>query len=288
MTGYGRGESADGAVGLTVEIKTVNHRYSDITIKQPRMFLPLEDRMKRLIGTYLERGKVDVFVCLRPGAEAARPPRIERGRALAYDAALRDLAAELGVAYTPDPYRLLTLPDVIVPDAAEPDAETLWPVLEQALRRALEELSAMREREGAHIGADLAQKMEEVAALAEQVRLRSPLVLKDYRERLQARVAEFLAQTPLDPERMAQELAYMAEKCCIDEELVRLASHIGQFRSILAQAGSIGRRLDFLLQEMNREVNTIGSKANDLEISRLVVELKSALEKVREQVQNIE
>ncbi len=288
MTGYGRGESDNGMLKIVVEVKAVNHRYSEITIKQPRMFLALEDKMKKVIGEYIERGKVDVFVRTQELADAEKPVQIDQQRALAYHSAMQQLADAVGAAYTADPYRLLTLPDVILKEENEPDVKALWPLMEQALRQAMEHHVAMREQEGAHIGDNLREKVAGLQQLAAQVSDRSPLILVDYKERLEARIAELLDNAAVDPERLAQEVAYFAEKSCIDEELVRLQSHFEQFYQIADQTGSIGRKLDFLIQEMNRETNTIGSKANDLETGRLVVEMKSELEKVREQVQNIE
>lgn len=288
MTGYGRGEGDNGALKIVVEVKAVNHRYSEVTIKQPRLFLALEDKMKKVIGEYIERGKVDVFVRTQELADAEKPVQIDTKRALAYHETMAQLADRLGVSYAADPYRLLTLPEVIIKEDDEPDVKALWPLMEQVLRQAMEQHVAMREQEGAHIGDNLREKVAGLQQLAAQVAERSPFILVDYKEKLEGRIAELLDNAAVDAERLAQEVAYFAEKSCIDEELVRLQSHFEQFYQIAEQKGSIGRKLDFLIQEMNRETNTIGSKANDLETGRLVVEMKSELEKVREQVQNIE
>ena len=288
MTGFGRGESDNGALKIVVEVKAVNHRYSEITVKQPRQFLALEDKMKKVVGEYIERGKVDVFVRTQELADAEKPVQIDQKRALAYHDALKDLAEALGTTYHVDPFRLMTLPEVIVKEESEPDMKALWPVMEAALRQAMDNHIAMRDQEGAHIEENLREKVAGLQHLATQVADRSPVVLVEYKEKLESRIAELLANATVDAERLAQEVAYFAEKSCIDEELVRLQSHFEQFYTIADQKGSIGRKLDFLIQEMNRETNTIGSKANDLEIGRLVVEMKSELEKVREQIQNIE
>ena len=289
MTGYGRGEGDNGALNIVIEVKAVNHRYSEITIKQPRQFLALEDKMKKVISSYIERGKVDVFVRTKELAEANKPVQVDKQRALAYHEAMQELTALIpGAAYKPDPYRLLTLPEVICQSDDEPDVKEIWPLVEQVLRQAMENHVAMREQEGAHIGDNLREKVAGMQKLTAQVAERSPLVLADYKEKLEARIAELLNNAAVEPERLAQEVAFFAEKSCIDEELVRLQSHFEQFYKIADQNGSIGRNLDFLIQEMNRETNTIGSKANDLETGRLVVEMKSELEKLREQVQNIE
>ncbi len=289
MTGYGRGEGDNGALNIVIEVKAVNHRYSEITIKQPRQFLALEDKMKKVISSYIERGKVDVFVRTKELAEANKPVQVDKQRALAYHEAMQELTALIpGAAYKPDPYRLLTLPEVICQSDDEPDVKEIWPLVEQVLRQAMENHVAMREQEGVHIGDNLREKVAGMQKLTAQVAERSPLVLADYKEKLEARIAELLNNAAAEPERLAQEVAFFAEKSCIDEELVRLQSHFEQFYKIADQNGSIGRKLDFLIQEMNRETNTIGSKANDLETGRLVVEMKSELEKLREQVQNIE
>ena len=288
MTGFGRGESDNGALKIVVEVKAVNHRYSEITVKQPRQFLALEDKMKKVVGEYIERGKADVFVRTQELADADKPVQVDQKRALAYHEALQALAEAVGTSYHPDPFRLLTLPEVIVKEETEPDIQALWPVMESALRQAMDNHIAMRNQEGAHIEENLREKVAGLEVLASRVAERSPLVLNEYKEKLEARIAELLGNAAVDPERLAQEVAYFAEKSCIDEELVRLQSHFEQFYTIADQKGSIGRKLDFLIQEMNRETNTIGSKANDLEIGRLVVEMKSELEKVREQIQNIE
>lgn len=288
MTGYGRGEGDNGALKVIVEVKAVNHRYGEITIKQPRQFMALEDKMKKVVGEYIERGKVDIFVRAQELTDAEKPVQIDEQRVLAYHKALQKISGIVGGRYVADPYQLIVLPDVILKEEPETDAQVLWPLVEQVLRQAMEQHVAMREQEGTHIGENLSEKIAGLQRLTAQVAQRSPLVLVEYQEKLAARIKELLDSTTVDEERLAQEVAYFAEKSCIDEELVRLQSHFEQFYAIAAQNGSIGRKLDFLIQEMNRETNTIGSKANDLEIGRLIVEMKSELEKVREQIQNIE
>lgn len=288
MTGYGRGESDNGFLKFIVEVKAVNHRYSEITVKQPRQYLVFEDRIKKVIGEYIERGKVDVFVRTQEIAEAEKPVNVDQARMLSYHKTLQEFAAQNGMDYRPDVYRLATMPDVIQKDETEPDVKELWPTLETALRSAMDQHIEMREQEGKHIGENLAEKIAGLEQLRRQVAERSPQTLVAYRDKLNGRIAEILEDIPVDQERLAQEVAYYAEKTCIDEELVRLGSHFEQYAIITAQTGSIGRKLDFLVQEMNRETNTIGSKANDMEIGKLVVEMKSELEKVREQIQNIE
>lgn len=288
MTGYGRGESSNGQLKVVVEIKAVNHRYGEITVKQPRQYLALEDKVKKLAQSYVERGRVEIFVRSQELAGAKGDVQIDQARALAYHQGLQALAEALGEDYQLDIYRLAALPDVIIEEEREANLDAVWPVLEAALREAMANHLRMRETEGASIQQDMLQKLGGLAALTARIAERSALVPLAYKERLQLRIAELAGDALVSEERLAQEVAYFSEKSCIDEELVRLQSHFSQFKSIAEEEGSIGRKLDFLIQEMNRETNTIGSKANDLAIGQIVVEMKSELEKLREQVQNIE
>lgn len=288
MTGYGRGEQENTQWQIVIEVKAVNHRYSEVMVKQPRQLLALEDKMKKLVAQYIERGKVDIFVRMQEKAGISQAVQVDQAKAETYHLALQEMAQRLQVAYQPDVHRLIQLPDVIVHREEEEDAKVLWPLVEEALREALGQHVQMRQMEGNHIREDMMRKLQQLEQLTKAVAERSPLVLQEYQEKLRQRIADLLAQPSTDEERLAQEIAYFAEKSCIDEELVRLQSHFAQFRQIIEQEGSIGRKLDFLIQEMNRETNTIGSKANDLTIGRLIVEMKSELEKLREQVQNIE
>lgn len=288
MTGYGRGESENASLKIIIEAKAVNHRFCEITIKQPRQLLALEEKMKKVVSEYMERGKMDIFVRIQEQTSKEKPVQIDQAKAAAYHQAMKELSAQLKIPYEIDAYQLCHLPDVLVHQEEETDVKSLWPLLEAALRQALEQHAAMRRTEGAYIQADLKEKIHSSQTLVKQVAERSPVILAAYQEKLHARIAELMDTAEVDPERLAQEVAYFAVKSCIDEELVRLNSHLAQFLSIMDLSGGIGRKLDFLTQEMNREANTIGSKANDLEMGRLVVEIKSQLEKIREQVQNIE
>lgn len=288
MTGYGRGESENGELRLTVEIKTVNNRYCEIIIKQPRQYMALEDKIKKYISAHIERGRVEVFINTKEKAEKTGEIKINFAQALAYDKALAQLSKEVGTEYQPDVYRLFNLPDVICHEDSEEDLDAIWLMLEEALKEALTQHLQMRQKEGDLICADMLQKLQNLENFAAEVEKRAPMVAENYREKLTSRLNEVLGAAELDQERLAQEVAIFGEKCCIDEELVRLKSHFTQFREIIAAKGPVGRKLDFLIQEMNRETNTIGSKANDLAITSAVVEMKSELEKLREQVQNIE
>ena len=288
MTGYGRGESENEKLRLTVEIKTVNNRYCEIIIKQPRQYMALEDKIKKYVSAHIERGRVEVFINTREKADNTGDIRINYAQALAYNKALQQLAQELGAEYRPEVYRLFNLPEVICHEDDEEDLEEVWLMLEEALSQALAQHLQMRQKEGDLIAADMMQKLDSLEEWTKKVSERAPMVAENYRQRLTGRLNEILGANEPDKERLAQEVAIFGEKCCIDEELVRLQSHFAQFKNIAAANGTVGRKLDFLIQEMNRETNTIGSKANDLEITSAVVEMKSELEKLREQVQNIE
>lgn len=288
MTGYGRGECSEGGLKIVAEIKAVNHRYSEIIIKQPRQYLALEEQIKKLIMSQIKRGRIEVFIKAQTTEEAKANVRLDQEKAMQYHQDLSQLAARLGEAYQLDIYRLAELPGVIVEEDAEEDLKAVWPVLKAALEEALAQHMAMRQTEGERIRVDMLDKLEGLKRLAADIASRSGEVLEAYRVKLRARITELSEGVEINEERLAQEVAYFAEKSCIDEELVRLSSHFAQFEQIVNGAGDVGRKLDFLVQEMNRETNTIGSKANDLTIAQLVVEMKSELEKIREQVQNIE
>ena len=231
---------------------------------------------------------MEVFINTKEKAEKTGEIKINFAQALAYDKALAQLSKEVGTEYQPDVYRLFNLPDVICHEDSEEDLDAIWLMLEEALKEALTQHLQMRQKEGDLICADMLQKLQNLENFAAEVEKRAPMVAENYREKLTSRLNEVLGAAELDQERLAQEVAIFGEKCCIDEELVRLKSHFTQFREIIAAKGPVGRKLDFLIQEMNRETNTIGSKANDLAITSAVVEMKSELEKLREQVQNIE
>ena len=288
MTGYDIGEFDNGIIKMTVEIKAVNNRYCEVIIKQPRQYMALEDKIKKYIISNIERGRVEVFINTKELSSENSEIKINHQQALAYDAALRELAEKLQTEYNPDVYRLLSLPEVISREDKEEDLDKTWEMLEQALSEAMAQHQQMRVSEGEAIKKDMYLKLAALEELVKKVAERSPLVTENFRAKLNSRINEILGENNVDQERLAQEVAYFGEKSCIDEELVRLQSHFKQFRNIAEASGGIGRKLDFLIQEMNRETNTIGSKANDLTITSLVVEMKSELEKLREQVQNIE
>lgn len=288
MTGFGRGESSGEFGRIVVEMKAVNHRFSEIVFRMPRQFSSLEDPARKLIAARVSRGRVDVFVSYEASAQA-RGVKVDKELAMAYYNALMALGKEIGSKSELSLDTLAKLPDVLQVEEGEVTAEQLWPTFEAAVIAAAENLLVMREREGAGLAADLLARIDTLAALREKVGERAPQVVEEYRSRLTKRLEELLGQSGIvEPQRLAQEVAMFADRSDIAEEMQRLNSHLGQFRDALAGGDSIGRKLDFLVQEIGREINTIGSKANDATITNSVVEAKSELEKIREQVQNIE
>lgn len=289
MTGFGTAAAEVPGGRMTVEVRSVNHRFSEIQIRLPRDLAPLEDRVRALVQERVRRGRVEVIVTRDEAARRARAVRVDTELAAAYARALRDLAHAIGTTGEVALAQVAALPDVLRLEEERTDAETAWPGLQRAIRAAADGLVAMREAEGRRLAADLLARVAAVDALAAAVAARSREVVRAYSERLRARLAEMLAEVPVDEARLATELAMFAERSDITEELVRLRSHVAQFRQTVAdEDGAVGRKLDFILQEMARETNTIGAKANDLEITRAIIDMKSELESLREQVQNVE
>ena len=288
MTGYGRGSIERDGRELTLELKTVNHRFLDLNIRLPRALLFLEDGLRKGLNARLSRGHVDVFINYRNVREDAREVTLDGALLKAYARAMDEAALLVpGVKDDRALTRLVSMPDVLTVAERSEDQESVTALCADVLNLACDALEQMREREGESIGRDLAAKVDNLERIAGEIADRAPGVVKDYQQRLNERIAELL-QSPPDPQRLAQEVAIFADRAAIDEELVRLSSHFAQFRHLLAASEPVGRKLDFLVQEMNREANTIGSKASDLEIGKRVVEAKAEIEKIREQVQNIE
>jgi len=288
MTGYGRGEEDNATKKFTIEIKSINHRYSEIVVKQPRQYMLLEDNIRRLVQKYIQRGRVEIYIKVEETGVKKPEIKVDKENAIAYYNSLKDLANYLEISPNINIHQLATLPEVIRLEEIEEDLDDIWAVMENALTKALKQLSTMRETEGQSLKKDLEKRIIFLQELSGKISRRSPVVVEEYREKLKTRIKELLDETQFDENKFNQEVVYFAEKCSITEELVRLNSHYQQFNNSLNSDESIGRKLDFLVQELNRETNTIGSKANDLEISNLVVEMKSEIEKIREQVQNIE
>ena len=291
MTGYGRGEVVDNGVSVTVELRAVNNRYLDCTIKMPRAYLFGEDAMKERLQAKVGRGKVDVYVNIAHTAGDDTVVTVNTALAKSYIDALKELYELDGgnyikkSGYAAD---LAKFPDVLTVEKKEEDQERLKELLLEALETALAGFNDMRETEGAKLAQDILSRGETIEALVGKVEERAPGIVADYRARLTARMSEVLQNTQIDEGRILTEAAIYADKVAVDEETVRLRSHLSQLREMLGQGGGVGRKLDFLIQEFNREANTIGSKCNDIETSRIVVDIKAEIEKIREQIQNLE
>ena len=288
MTGYGKGEYSEGGIELTCEIKTVNNRYLDVSIKAPRIFAAYEDVVRNTVRKKLSRGHADVYVSLKDKRE--RPTALTTDMALAasYVAAAKalkeafpDLTDDVTIS------SVLRYPEVLKQEDSVTLDEELTNALIAALAMALDNLNAMRAVEGEKLKADMLSRMSTIESLVGDVSVRAPQIQNEYREKLKSRVQEYLANVPVDESRLLSEVAVFADRTNIDEELTRLRSHIEQFRSI-CEEGVVGRKLDFLVQEFNREANTTCSKSNDVTITRIGLALKNEIEKIREQVQNLE
>lgn len=288
MTGYGRGECAKDGFKFTVELNSINRKQSDIVINLPKEFIELEPRIRDEINAHLSRGRINAVVAYHRARQGDGPVELDETLALAYLKAIQRLQkrTKLRGAVTLD--TLLRVPGVLKSTEPTIDTEALWPSVEQALKRALGQLVKMREKEGGFLTIDLTGRLDALAAGVARIRQVAPSIVNHYREQLHARIKEAGLTVPLDDERLLKEVVLFADRCDITEELTRLESHFQQFRGCLTSTEPVGRTLDFLAQELNRELNTIGSKANAVEISQVVVRLKAELEKIREQVQNIE
>lgn len=288
MTGYGRAQKLADGRDVLVEIRAVNHRYYEFSARIPRACLYLEEKLKGFLNGKVARGKVEVSVTInRPDGKDAQIA-VNQSIAEGYVAALRTMNENLQLKDDITLTSLLRLPDVFTVAKAQDDENAVWAIVSETAADALESFLQMRQTEGERLAADLRTKLDGLEAMLGEIEQIEPGVAESYRGRLLAKLTELLQDTNIDEQRILTETAIFAEKTAIDEETVRLHSHIAQFRTLLDAAEPIGRKLDFLVQEMNREVNTIGSKAQDLSITRLVVDMKSEIEKIREQIQNIE
>ncbi|MBR7190019.1 MAG: YicC family protein [Oscillospiraceae bacterium] len=288
MTGYGTARGAVGGQTFLVEIKSVNNRFLDCSVRLPRSFLFAEDTVKNVISSGVSRGKVDVFVTAQSSSEADTSVSVNLALAEEYRNALRDIADRLGVEFRADAAVIARFPDVLTVEKKELDADEIRGSLSDLTRKALEEFNAMRAREGERLREDMLLKLKNISDLVTVVEERSPETVREYRERLEARLRELLDDRGVDEQRLITEAALFADKTAVDEETVRLRSHIAQFSTMLEDGSPIGRKMDFLMQEFNRESNTIGSKCSDAALAKVVVELKSEIEKLREQLQNVE
>ena len=288
MTGYGRACKSFDAREITVEVRSVNNRYLDCNIKLPRAFSYTEDHIKQLVKEHVSRGKVDVFITVI--SKTGDDVKISFNRPIVegYLAAMQAIAAEYGVHNDISVTNLSRMPDVFVVEKPDIDEEARAAEIYETVLEALAQYNAMRTIEGAALKQDLLNRRAVILDLVAKVEARSPITVEEYRSRLEMKLAEILSASNIDEGRILTEAAVFADKIAVDEETVRLRSHLDQLEAMLAGGGAIGRKLDFLLQEMNREANTIGSKGNDLEQARTVVDIKAELEKIREQTQNIE
>ncbi|MBQ2287762.1 MAG: YicC family protein [Lachnospiraceae bacterium] len=288
MTGFGRCEIANEQQKITVEMKSVNHRYCDINIKMPKKLSIFEAGMRSLLKKYIQRGKVDVFISYEDYTENNMVLKYNEELAAEYVEVLKRMSEKFGIENDVRTSSLSRYPDVLSLEEQAIDADELWSVLENALTQACVQFVETRVAEGENLKNDLISKLDGMLVDVDYIEARSPEILTEHRQRLEAKVRELLGDSTIDESRIITETTIFADKICVDEEIVRLRSHIASTRQALIDGGSIGRKLDFIAQEMNREANTILSKANDLEVANHAINLKTEIEKVREQIQNIE
>ena len=288
MTGYGSAKGTVEGQEITVELKSVNNRFLDCSVRLPRSFLFAEDAVKKTVTVGVTRGKVDVFVSAQASQDSGTVVLVNEGLAREYRDAIARIAESLGLENGLTAFSIARLPDVLTVERREIDKDKATAALAEITAKAVEEFNAMREREGEWLRRDMLAKLDTIEKLVSIVEERSPQTVKEYRERLEARLREVLADRSLDEQRVITEAAIFADRTAVDEETVRLRSHIAQFRTLLQEGSPILRKPDFLVQELNREMNTIGSKCSDSYLAQVVVDLKSELEKIREQIQNVE
>lgn len=288
MTGFGRSEIVKGNRKISVEIKSVNHRYLEAGIKMPKKLNVFESRMRDLLKKYATRGKIDIFINYEDDSESQVNLKFNQNIADEYMAIFNNMSEKYNLKNDMTVGGLARFPEVITMDEVQEDEEALWHFIEEAMKAALEQFVNTRILEGENLKKDLLGKLDHMEELVAFVEKRSPEIMKEYRSKLESKVKELLGDTTIDESRIATEVIIYADKICVDEETVRLRSHIEHARKCLNEDGGIGRKMDFIAQEMNREANTTLSKANDIEISNAAIDLKTEIEKVREQIQNIE
>ena len=288
MTGYGRASETLHMRGITIELKSVNHRFLDCNVKAPRALNFLEESIKSTVSSYVARGKVDVFITIDYSEADNTKVTLNESLLKNYLEVFSVLNKQYNISDAVSVGEIIRIPDMLTVEKEEDDADELTEDVLKILKEALQSHSEMRLKEGARLVDDIVGRLDLIEELARRVEKRSPQCVTEYREKLEARMREVLESAMIEPQRILTEAAIFADKIAVDEETVRLHSHIAQFKEMLRSGDPIGRKLDFLVQELNREVNTIGSKANDLEITSIVVDIKAEIEKIREQVQNIE
>ena len=288
MTGFGRGEAANEKYKVTIEMKSVNHRYLDLSVRLPRKLNFYEPAIRNQVKEFAKRGKIDIFVSIEQLQENAESIQYNPQIAAAYLSGISQMADEFSIDGTIQAYQLARFPDVFT-KAEEDDNEEEWiPIVTQALRDACEKFAESRRIEGEKLAKDLSEKLDHISDLVDKIETRSPQIVEEYRKKITEKVEQLLGDTQIDENLLATEIVMFSDKICVDEEMVRLRTHVEHVKETLAVGENIGRKLDFLIQEMNREANTTLSQANDSEVSEYGIDLKTEIEKIREQIQNIE
>ncbi len=288
MTGYGRGQDVIGSLSIVVELRSVNHRFYEYSSRLPRVYGFLDDKLKSYLQGRISRGKVDVFVQIDAAQAAASEVTVNTALAGSYLQALQQLEKQFGLRYDVTVSTLARYPDILTVQQAAVDEDAVWQAVQQVTDQALDRFIAMREREGERLRADVLSRANTILKAVSAVEERSPRTVQEHMQKVEARMRELLDGAAVDENRLLTEAAIYADKIAVAEETVRLRSHIDQLRQLLDSGEAIGRKLDFLVQEMNRETNTIGSKCCDIDLTRIVVDIKAEIEKIREQIQNIE
>lgn len=288
MTGYGTAETLYNGKKITVEIKSVNSRYSDISVKMPRLYTFLEAPVKKAVTNYTSRGKIDVYITIDTSVDESKGVAVNVSLAKAYQDAISKIAEETNTSGEVNAITLARLPDVLVLDAEDEDSEEMTRVVLSTLDEAGKMYSKMREDEGYNMCLVLTEHLNVIESIVGVIEEHTPEIVTNYRNKIEARMKEIMGNVPYDESRLLTEVALFSDKVNVDEEIARLKSHIEQMREMFKATEPIGRKMDFLIQEMNREINTTGSKCNNLSIARNVIDVKAEIEKLREQVQNIE
>jgi uncharacterized protein (TIGR00255 family) len=289
MTGYGKGEYNDGKRSITAEIKTINNRYCDISIKTPKVLRFFEDNIRKILKNNLQRGRIDVYINIEYISESDTLIVPNMALARQYKDAIDKIKTDLGINGSPSLDTIIRFQDVLAAKEDDPDDEELGTCLENAVNEAVKNLLTMREKEGVQLRADISRSVAKIIELMEIISENSRTIVEDYKNKFETRIKELLGTNhELDENRLYNEIVIYADKSDVNEEIVRFNSHMSQLSQALEDGGTIGRKLDFIIQEANREINTLGSKVSSLEIIQVVIEIKNLLEKIREQVQNIE
>ncbi len=288
MTGFGRHETCNDSYKITVELKAVNHRYFDVNTKMPKKLNIFDNSIRNLLKSYIQRGKIDLFITFEDFTEGKENVKYNHDVAKEYLGYLKQMSEDFQLENDIRVSTLARFPDVLTTEEVALDEEALWSQLNETITVACQQFVSSREQEGNRLKDDLLQKLDEMSGYVAFVEERSPSIIAEYRKKLQDKVYDLLGDNKVDETRIAQEVTIFADKICVDEEIVRLKSHIQATKEALVSGESVGRKLDFIAQEMNREANTILSKTTDIEVSNVGIELKTLIEKVREQIQNIE